>query len=511
MSPVAPIVIVALIVRAIAAATNANKRDGSSGGPRRIFAYRPIRQEGAAAIAFATLVWTLVMPMALGFFLGVLKGQLVVLPFLALSLAVMFPYLTARYVFVPLGLGRVAWLWCSMPILTFRIDRRGGATLMAAWAFTRHGSDKSIAWLERRIQKAKRLRGASVVAQALVVAKKKDLDGARALFESVEMLDTRVCPKAALRIAREWRIADALARCDYDALSKLVRLTGPRSRMTRVLSAIARRLLGHEEVHAIRLWFLWAIAPRRTHTFKLVQRALRVRPGAIGPRRTPRISVFLEEGQRPIARAMRFEAALLSRAPKSVDATDVAELGRLWDGALGDSATKLSLTMRAETLGASTVDRIHATIERALEEDLTSLIREGEIALGTLSAAEGVVLKAARRVRSDLIAEIETACKAARVRTDDKRVLPAIDEWREWGSTRAMLECAGTIGGLEVRRLAFPIVHGALCHLAVWLFNDRKERAIGNAIFRWLLEEAKAVDNGAAIELQEKNVKCGAL
>jgi hypothetical protein len=43
----------------------------------------------------------------------------------------------------------------------------------------------------------------------------------------------------------------------------------------------------------------------------------------------------------------------------------------------------------------------------------------------------------------------------------------------------------------------------------VWLYNDRSQRPMGNAIFRWLLREAEALDDQRATMLQTKNVACG--
>ena len=59
---------------------------------------------------------------------------------------------------------------------------------------------------------------------------------------------------------------------------------------------------------------------------------------------------------------------------------------------------------------------------------------------------------------------------------------------------------------MELRHLVFPQVHRVACNFAVWLWNDRREHALAKPIFRWLLAEAEAVGDEAAIELQRKNV-----
>lgn len=55
----------------------------------------------------------------------------------------------------------------------------------------------------------------------------------------------------------------------------------------------------------------------------------------------------------------------------------------------------------------------------------------------------------------------------------------------------------GFLGGPELGCLAFTKVHTDVCALAVWLFNDRKEKPIANAMFRFLLAEATAVGDAA--------------
>ena len=40
-------------------------------------------------------------------------------------------------------------------------------------------------------------------------------------------------------------------------------------------------------------------------------------------------------------------------------------------------------------------------------------------------------------------------------------------------------------------RLAYAIVNPAVCALAVWLWNDRKNRVHAHQMFLWLLREAE--------------------
>ncbi|MFT3774099.1 MAG: hypothetical protein QM820_52710 [Minicystis sp.] len=108
-----------------------------------------------------------------------------------------------------------------------------------------------------------------------------------------------------------------------------------------------------------------------------------------------------------------------------------------------------------------------------------------------------------------MLSEVEAASDAIRRRVDDKRELPPEGEWREWANLVARYERGVESAGEDFRRLSFVKVYPDACGFAVWLFNDRKQRPLGNLIFRWLLAEAEALDDQRAIALQTKNVACG--
>ena len=91
----------------------------------------------------------------------------------------------------------------------------------------------------------------------------------------------------------------------------------------------------------------------------------------------------------------------------------------------------------------------------------------------------------------------------------DQRELPAVDEWREWLAIRRRYEQLASLAGSTARRLAWPKVRDDVCKLAVWLWNVRNEKHIAHLMFRWLLDEATALDDQEAIVLQKKNVDCG--
>jgi hypothetical protein len=211
--------------------------------------------------------------------------------------------------------------------------------------------------------------------------------------------------------------------------------------------------------------------------------------------------------------ALAHHAAVLTRPIGSVKGADLLTLGRAWDVILEDRAAERILAERALLIGADSSTRTLARLRAAVEEDLTALVLARAIGLDTLheagAAASPMIERVRRRVRDHLLVGVEAASDALRRRIDERRELPAVDEWREWTSLRLAYEHGTRLGGQELRRLAFYKVHPDLTSLAVWLFNDRKQRPLGNAMFKWLLDEATAVDDARAITLQTKNVACG--
>lgn len=278
----------------------------------------------------------------------------------------------------------------------------------------------------------------------------------------------------------------------------------PRSAATRFLGAVTTALLGGEMTRVQLVW-RWLRAPERLETWALLRSAL-VALQRVAPQ-SPRPAEPAPDDGDALARAMTLHARMLARAPGELAAADVDRLGRAWDAALGDPVVRRQAAERALALGAQTGEWALQRVADSVEADMIALARAGEIAFGE-AVRSALAGRAARALRDQLLSEIELASEAMRQRALEQRALPGIDEWREWLSLRALCERAGRLCGLPLRRLAFPKVHPDACKLAVWLWNQRGEKAIGHAIFRWLLDEAGAVGDERAVELQAKNVGC---
>ncbi|WP_129353757.1 hypothetical protein [Sorangium cellulosum] len=480
----------------------------------------------------ALVVWFVLVPLAVLLAICVAAGQLSCALLLAPLLPIVAPWPVARHVLIPLGLPRAAYHVARLSDWTWRADRRGGAALAAAWTLcrARRPDPAAEAWIHERLEgagdrggaagrsgdagrdgvaAASPLRGAGVAAGAMLAAYRGDLDGARALFASVASLDERACPREARRVAAGWLAAEAASRGDWATAQRRAR--EERGRELSLLGAVADRLLGEAGAPgALELWLRWLAAPRRRATLPLLRRALAAGAGA--PRPEPAepepCAAKVAEGDL-WSRAMLLHAALLLRPHDRVSGDELRRLGGAWDAALEDERAQAELRERARALGAPGAQAAIGALARAVEEDLAAALRAARVPHAAWDDLGGTIGRARRRLRDELLSEVEIACDALRRRVDERRALAPLSEWREWISLRAQYEAAAELAGLELRRLAFPKVHADVCHAAVWLFNTRKERAIGNAMFRWLLAEAEALDDARIASLQRGNVACG--
>lgn len=465
---------------------------------------------------WAIFVWTVLGPIGFSCALLTLAGQVwAILPLAAIVLLT-FPWPIARAVLVPLGQARLAYWLTHASDVSFHLDRRGGAALAGAWALAMQPKldEDEADWIGKRLAEEQPLRGAGVAASAMLLAARGDRDGARALFATLEAIDDRVCPPAAKRIANAWLASDAAERGEWDRVAVLGLTLSSGGRLGWLLSGIAQALrLEPTAPDKHFLWMRWALAPHRAATKPMVERArIALDGGFIDPEEEPPIAAAAPpEGADAIRTALSLHAAVLARSSSTgaVRGEDVRAVGQAWDAALDDRATARLLDERALVLGASGSAATLSRVRAAIEEDLAAVVLASGMPLGDLGEKGELTGRVRARLRDRLLAEVEAASDAIRRRVDDKRELPAADEWREWANLAARYEHGVESAGEDFRRLAFVKVYPDACSLAVWLFNDRQQRPLGNAIFRWLLAEAEVLDDQRAVALQSKNVACG--
>jgi hypothetical protein len=439
----------------------------------------------------------------------------VALPIAAiLHVLFVMPWPFTRFVLIPLGMPRIAYWMARLADVTFGLDRQGGAAAASAWALCRQRpmDPESAEWLAQRLAAEAPLRGAGVLASGLLLAARGDLAGARALIGAVHGVDERVCPAEARRIAAGWLAADAAERGDWQRVLELGSSLMGAGRSAWLLSGIAQSLLLEPNAPSeLELWLRWALAPHRRATLPLVQRAVHAkRGGFIDPEDDPPVApAKAREGEDPVHTALSLHATVLARRPDALRADDLQAAGQAWDAALFERATERRLLERALVLGASTAASVLERVRASVEEDLVAVVLASGMFLRNLAGQGEIASRVRSRLRDRLLSEVEAAADALRRRVDDKRPLPAPDEWREWCDLCALYERNVRSAGEDVRRLAFVKVYPDAVSYAVWLYNERQQRPLGNAIFRWLLAEATALDDTRAIGLMTKNVACG--
>lgn len=473
---------------------------------------RPRARSQAGIALRSVLLWLVVAPftgwlalaqprtLATSIPLGVFLGMVIVWPL-------------ARYVLAPLGLVRAAY-YVSLGSWKASDDKVGTALLTASIALHRKRDfdPEEAGWIEEKIQADAPLRAGAIAAAASTAAARGDREGARTLFESIAAIDPQHSTEIARQTAADWLAADAAAR---GAWEEVVEIGGDPSkapgRAARLLASAGKRLLGKPEAPGrYALLWTWLLAPRRRYTFAIVERALSVPDGA-----TPLPDDEDDAPPAPAApegdtlgKAIAEHIRLLSM--KKPGPADVVRTGRAFDAAFEEDRLPAQLEARAAELGATRAGHALACFREDVEESLFQVLKAHRIALDDTALDLGVLAASAqRRLRNETLAVIEALSDAVRNRVNERRALPAIDEWREYSALRMAYERGIALGGPELRYLAFTKVHSDVCALAVWLFNDRKERLIGNAMFRFLLAEAHAVGDAEGIELQTKNVGCG--
>lgn len=487
-----------------------------------------------AAAVVAVVIWLIVGPwfvaelayLIAALAAGELADALVALGYVLATGIVLFPWPITRAILIPLGQVKLAWALTRLSFWIGRRDLRGVAVLAASWAGLRRGhagpalDAELIAWIERRRDASPRgevrwkLGGAAVVATGLLAENCGDRASARRLLDSALELAAPTRARVTIEAAALWLCAEAIERGAWRELGRIVGKTPIATRRLRLIRSVAARVAEAEvdRVSDARLWWEWLIAPGRRANLELVRRGLAAPNSASGPtaRERDRVgSIAVPEGADPLTVALTLHAATLASPPDELDRADLTGLALAWDRALADPDLADRLRARAQALGAHEHSRGPERLAAMVRDDLLGLIHAAGLELGQLHDAGELLARAARQLHTDLLDGLETAAEALEPRVEAKRELPAIDEWQTFLALREQYLAAVGLGGLDLRRLAFQTVHGPLCSLAVWLWNERSERALGNAMFEWLLREAIIVDDAEAVRLQERNVRCG--
>jgi len=501
-----------IVAAALLAARAASRASNSGGGPGRYTPQpKPITRGSPShgIDGLAVLVWLFCGAGAMGLPAAILSGEPVAIALCTACFVFSFPWLVARKFFAPLGMFRCAYYTANFSRYTWLNDKPGGPALAAALSLVHDDkpSLKGIAWVEKKLADTeKALQPSGVAAMALLEAAKGQYDSARALFDSLLQFDKKLLPRAVRKIAAHWLASDAAARGDWEkVLAVAADKSLPYSRLVALLASCGRRALGRPDAPGnFTLWLAWLWAPRRVWTFFFV-RAMSKRqvkpPRATG---APVLAPLPNEAG-PVAATLHRHLSLRLRGGK-LSANELRQLAQEWEAVLASDRTLLQLADRCAALNGG---EVHATVEKVRDLLETELARLSERALGTAGGEAPALLRGGiTQRREELYERLERLMDQMERRKQEKRELDTPSEWREVVALRSLY--AELVQGVDVpeRHTVFTVVSNRLVNFAVWLYNDRAERAVANAIFRFIWTEAVAVGDESSAKLNQKNSEC---
>lgn len=423
------------------------------------------------------------------------------------GLAMLHPWPWIRRLLIPLGASRLAFAWARIGGPPWLRDPTGGAVLcgVLAMARKRRVDEDRLRSLELALGRAP-LRGAGIVATGFIAALRKDRATAATILESVDDLDPDICPPIARTIAADWLVANAARRGRWHEVYQRSRDELAPSRTTRFMGTAAQRLLGYP-IGRGALVRAWLVAPHRLATLQLAwrgwgARGLELEQVDAGLHEPPANGAGLLG---TAATALHLETAQLSAA----GAADVASLDRLaraWDQTLWNFDVRQRVRSRAFELECdTTVEQQVVELDRQICRDIGGMLPPGSDALGeSRTLTRGVALhRDAQRFKIGLLLrELETAAKA--------EVSPSASTlWSVWVEIRDAYARAARGGALDERLATFEAAERHLGALVGWLWNDRRERALANAISFWLVCEADILDQHEVAEVHQPFVAAG--
>ena len=554
-----PIVILAIVASAVVrfAVSRASEASTSTSSSSSSTASRPWQGRSGGFLA----VWIVVgLPWWVALFAllnGVFTGPAVV--GVLVGGVVLFPWPLARLLSIPLGLASISVVLARLANWTWGVEPRSGSAVagaLASWRAERWMSGSSrwgrllrwtgvarrgLALSRRQLTQAELIGPAACVATAIFAridgdaTNNGDMDAADMMMDAAGTFDPRVMPSVVRRMVADDQVRRRLARGGLESLATDVDASAPIAgdSPTVAFLAAAQRFLGQAGQGSvgsrIALAWAWLQAPRRREAWAWFVAQRRSRAAAVVV--TTEVGADIGDGRQSDAAildlekdgasrltamaadcldigalraALRWHAEILASSTVSLD--DVVALTRLWQDGLPEAESHVRDRSRALGLTEGSVDvgSMGDTVRTALRGAVEGL----DLSAADLAHAPSLLLDVVEEVRGERLDQLDIAVAALRSRTEQRQGLPAIFELQEWLGVRRL---AGLVArcGRDGRYQAYEAFQWTVCEQAVWLWNDRREHRLGNAIFRWLLAEAEVLDDTRGIETQKANVRCG--
>ena len=438
----------------------------------------------------------------------------------AIALILLHPWLLAKLIFIPLGFVRFSYRISSFGGFPWNRDPQGGAVLAGTLALLRKSRPKQaeINWLEAKLRLTP-LGGAGIVAAGLLAAIRGDLKTARIFLQSIELLDSALCPPIAQRIAVTWCMLDAASLADWPQLIQLGQQATESSRLLRFLVVVAKRLTGEPiQRRWILLYWLWA--PHRRHTFSLFLKTWRLIPHQ--NLQYPKVSededlkqVAANDGGLYYLHAFSLHAEVLKLPQSQLSEAVMIRLAQVWDETFADQRLSHYLSERVLKLKSSlATDEIAAKLQQHVIENLAINIREYHLPWQTIAIAkQGLLqqLKAELTKQSTQAIEqlIQMISQRLPEKNQERSTIYLISEWQFWLTVREQYTEFTNYGGIYLRACIFPTFEQAMSQYALCLWNQWKEKALAELIFAWLLAEAEALGCWQSAKIYRYNLVVG--
>ncbi|HEY4002822.1 MAG TPA: hypothetical protein VGO93_28375 [Candidatus Xenobia bacterium] len=406
-----------------------------------------------------------------------------------LGLAIVLAYLAAwallRWYLVPAGRVRDSY-FVGYLVYNWGYRMQSVVAGLQAWRVSARQSSE-LEFLQQKLVENKQIDDVDILVAGLLHSARGHQAVARRWVRSYLGLKPVFTWRSTRLLAVLWTCGDAASRGDWKEVLWASRAV-PSSASARLYREVAQCLLDRERPKP---WYLGLLA-------ELAYPGLRPLVGLLAPR--PRPDDVLAEP--PGVEAGTLPAALAAHVSvlnRPATADQFTALGEAWDHAVRDLNHWMAEAGEAER------EELIAEWRAMVVGELARALRESPVSIMDLGRCSGLLAQARRKVRQEIVLELEERSEAISRRKDEKRELAAIEEWDEWTQGRLAYEAAVKKLGRDVMAGIWHPWHTRWCNYGVWLFNERKERLVAHHIFSWLLVEAREMKDDKAVKLETKN------